>query len=262
MLRSPFGTAGMDSAHRQSPQSFHLPARYRAEWASETHNSTLWRFDLLIGHSTHVVGCASCVAGERERIVRASGAVHVLSEMQARGMLIASTTAAVLPQSHPRRAEVLNVAHELYLGWRRLCENTQSETCQDTQRCGSDLSHECLAGWRWDAAGSTEDGTAHGSAAEGDVDAVFALVLLVLAAEGDTSGGGSIAPHRGTRPHWWEAVMLWTYQSCAAVINYLSEPQDDAMLESSSTVCCAWVMWLWGGARALALVSCAYVRSR
>ena len=63
---------------------------------------------------------------------------------------------------------MLDTAHELYLGWRRLCEHTEREACQDTHRCGQDRTHECLAGWRWDASGSQELGGTRGSAAVAD----------------------------------------------------------------------------------------------
>ena len=78
------------------------------------------------------------------------------------------------------------------------------------------------------------------------VDATLALVILVLAAEGDgtqqdglrgdTNVGSRSA--RGAefdaivRPDWWEAAMLWTFQSCGAVLHYLSAPQNDNLVES------------------------------
>ena len=61
------------------------------------------------------------------------------------------------------------------------------------------------------------------------MDATFALVILVLAAEG---GDGASPLH--TRPKWWEAAMLWAFQSCGAVLHYLGTTQSDDLVESGS----------------------------
>ena len=106
----PFGAASVEPVQRPPPHSFHVAAVYREDWASDLHTTTLTRFDAFIEHHTTVVETLSL--GGRVRMVRSSSresGTTVLSEEQARGMLIASTAAAVLSR-HPRRSEVNQLA--------------------------------------------------------------------------------------------------------------------------------------------------------
>ena len=227
MEPAPFGASVTDTVHRPPPRLFHLPALYRAEYheAVRSHNSSLRRVDDFMSQLTTVVG--TTLSGSHVRLVRSGERSEVLSEGQGLGILIAASTAAALPPTHPRRAGLIEMAHQLYLGWRRLCEQTEREACQDSHRCGGDSRHECLAAWRWDSLGVVELGV--GSAADGDVDAVLGLVVLVLAAEAESGVVGSSGD--GEVRGWWLSLVLWTYQSCRAVLNYLSEVQDDELLE-------------------------------
>ena len=86
------------------------------------------------------------------RVVHSSGgaAGGVVSEGQGYGLVLSGALAAAMPASHPRRAEVVATAHELFVGWRTMCERTDDNSCQTGHMCGDDGAHECLPSWKFD----------------------------------------------------------------------------------------------------------------
>ena len=120
--------------------------------------AALEKFDSFIHHITVTQHIKS---GQYEvRTVQSSGGVAqggVVSEGQAYGLMAASALARSLPITHPRRADVLATAHELYLGWSRMTQRTgQPEGGYD--RLGATCQHEydqSINGFRDLCGGST-----------------------------------------------------------------------------------------------------------
>ena len=112
-------------------------------------------------------------------------------------------------------AEVLELAYELYLGWRRMCERTRVDSCQDTHKCGADERHECLAGWKFDSNVEEEVGT--GSASDGDADAILGMVLLASAAEASAALASTVvdecARRRKTPPSGMSSLSFTSFHS-------------------------------------------------
>lgn len=157
------------------------------------------------------------------RAVHSSGgaAGGVVSEGQGYGLMLAGIVAASLPNGHARRPEMIGLAYEFFLGWRRMCERTAVNSCQDTHMCGPNGEFECLPSWKFDSAITAEVGT--GSAPDGDEDAILGMVFLVLAAEQEAAA-----------PAWLGPLTQWTYQSCRAFLEHLSVPH--ATLKASNGV--------------------------
>jgi len=122
------------------------------------------------------------------RAVHSSGgaAGGVVSEGQGYGLFLGGAIVAVLPRGHARRAELTSRAYEYFLGWRKMCELTAADSCQEHALCGGEgeARHECLPSWKFDDRLTAEIGT--GSATDGDADAILGMLLLVLATEYDS----------------------------------------------------------------------------
>jgi hypothetical protein len=86
------------------------------------------------------------VGGRVVRTVLSSGGVaggSLVSEGQGYGMLITGLVANSLPNWHPRRSQVIEQAHQLYLGWQMMslrsgqmegARHTYYGTCQTRRR--------------------------------------------------------------------------------------------------------------------------------
>lgn len=135
--------------------------------------------------------------GHSVRVVHSEGGVAggVVSEGQGYGLLLAAGAVSALPSSHPRHAELLETAYELFLGWRLMCERTSNVGCRAQQLCGGEF--DCLPSWKWDDSLATELGT--GSAPDGDEDAILGMAILSL-----------VTRHEETPPSWWQEVAEWT----------------------------------------------------
>ena len=107
------------------------------------------------------------------RAVHSSGgaAGGVVSEGQGYGLFLAGATLAALPAGHARRAEIVDLAYEYFNGWRRMCELTVANSCQDNHFCGDADQYKCLPSWKFDDDITAEQGT--GSAPDGDEDAIL-----------------------------------------------------------------------------------------
>lgn len=146
------------------------------------------------------------------RVVLSSGgaAGGVISEGQGYGLLIAGAVLGSLDPEDHRFAYALRIAHELFLGWKYMCEKTsvnKGNTClqrSNLTQCGDHMS-ECFPSWKFDDDLQSEVG--QGSATDGDEDALLGLVLVTLATE-----------NLGVRPGWWQAAAKWAYDSCRAFI--------------------------------------------
>ena len=235
---NPFGTASEQFSGRAQPPRMLMPSRYAREWRDASHESSLAALDAFVSQFTSVVATYS----HKVRVVNSEGgaAGGVVSEGQGYGLLLAASTLAVLPHHHERRMQIEELAYELYLGWRRMCERTVRNSCQDSHKCGEDEQHECLAGWKFDEHVDMEVGT--GSASDGDADAILGMILLVLAAEmhADQGAASSVqysaaSEHSAAAllaadetPSWEQHLMRWTYQSCRAFVTYLTTTQAAA----------------------------------
>ena len=106
-----------------------------AGWAAvASHDLSLQRLDDVIQTLSAVVASDS---GFNVRAVRSSGgaAGGVVSEGQGYGLLLTGIVAASLPRDHPRRAEILALGFELFLGWKRMCLRTNVNSCAACRIC-------------------------------------------------------------------------------------------------------------------------------
>ena len=74
------------------------------------------------------------VLGSAARAVLSSGgaAGGVVSEGQGYGLLVSGAILASLPADHPDHNAVLDLTYEYFLGWRRMCELSNSpSSCQE-----------------------------------------------------------------------------------------------------------------------------------
>ena len=160
----------------------HLQPTLESWTASEPFVLSLARLDEFTSALTTSV--STTLSGSRVRAVHSSGgaAGGVISEGQGYGMLLAGATLAALPQAHGRRTEVIDLTLEYFNGWRRMCELTNQNSCQQNHFCGNQGQYKCLPSWKFDDDLTVERGT--GSAPDGDED-------FILGACGCT---GSTAP--------------------------------------------------------------------
>merc|ERR1719482_2043804 len=142
--------------------------------------------------------------------------------------------AAALDEGHPRRQEIVGLALELFNGWRRMCEQTVANSCQDTHMCGPHNDEECLPSWKFDDDLTAEIGT--GSAPDGDEDAILGMLQLVLATKDDSP-----------RPEWWDDVARWTYQSCRAFLEHLTVPHPTLTASNGQPLRALKLGSCWGG---------------
>merc|ERR1719359_252513 len=142
--------------------------------------------------------------------------------------------AGALPADHPERAQIIETAYELFLGWRRMCELTVELSCQDTRFCGQDNAHECLPSWQFDDQLTAEVGT--GSAPDGDEDAILGMILLVLATERDSP-----------KPAWWESVAQWSFQSCFAFLEHSTVTHPTLLASNGQPLRALKLGSCWGG---------------
>ena len=180
------------------------------------------------------------------RVVHSSGgaAGGVVSEGQGYGIMLAGMLAAALPLDHPYREEVLLYGHELYLGWRRMCELTTINSCQDTHMCGPDGAHECLPSWKFDdrMAGEAADcpwaeqSLCTGSAPDGDEDAILGMILLVLATAQDTPA-----------PAWRSGMALWAIQSARAFLEHQTVTHPTRTASNGQPLRAVKLGSCWGG---------------
>ena len=73
--------------------------------------------------------------------------------------MLAGLMAANLAPGHSRRTDVITLAHQMFNGWKQMCESTVSNSCQDTHLCGPNADQECLPSWKFDDAITAELGT-------------------------------------------------------------------------------------------------------
>ena len=202
-------------------------------WAQATTSSlSLARLTEFRDSLTSVV--ATDGNGNNVRAVHSSGgaAGGVVSEGQGYGVVLSAAVLAGLPRTHTSRPSVLTLTLELYLGWRRMCERTTSNSCQDSVLC--DGVHECLPSWKFDDQLDSELGT--GSAPDGDEDAILGMVMLVLAAEGDSP-----------TPSWWESLGSWTYESCRAFLTHLTVAHPTERASNGEAMLALKLGSCWGG---------------
>ena len=123
--------------------------------------STVAPYELTLARLDEFTAALTSTVNTSTRVVHSSGgaAGGVVSEGQGYGLLLAGAAAAALPSSHPRHADTTELALEYYWGWRRMCERTVANSCQDSHFCGEDGAHECLPSWKFDDAVEVEIGT-------------------------------------------------------------------------------------------------------
>ena len=144
------------------------------------------------------------VPGSKARAVQSSGgaAGGIVSESQGYGLLLAGSLLASM-SSDSDFGRVSELTHELFLGWRRMCElSAAGGSCQDDEgfQCGGGR-YPCLPHWKFG-----EDLTrvvGRGAAPDGDVDALMGMLLAVLALEGTSR-----------QPDWLDEVGQWAYDTC------------------------------------------------
>jgi len=212
----------------------HIPSR----WVGWAPTISLARLDQFRRELTSIVGRRADPNNDAAtRAVLSSGgaASGVVSEGQGYGLLIAGLLAASLDASHPRRAEVVAFALELYNGWLTMCERTVVNSCQ-TQTCTTPdgSQHECLPSWKFDNSLTTEIGT--GSAPDGDEDAILGMILLVLATKEDHP-----------RPGWWVDVARWAYESCRAFLRELTVAHPTRKAANGRPLLALKLGSCWGG---------------
>lgn len=144
------------------------------------------------------------------RVLHSSGgaAGGVVSEGQGYALFMAGAVAAALPSGHPRKNATVSEAYEYFLGWRRMCELTSANSCQNTPFMCDGGKHECLPSWKFDDRLTREVGT--GSAPDGDEDAILGMILLLLATQ-------------ASPPPWWDELARWTYDSCKSFLAHLTQ---------------------------------------
>ena len=128
-------------------------------------------------------------AGSKYRAVRSSGgaAGGVVSESQGYGLLLAGAILASLQPEDADYQRVMDITHEMFLGWRRMCELSASRgSCQDDEgfQCGGGK-YPCLSHWKFDDDLTYVIGS--GSAPDGDADALAGMLFAVLAMEQESS---------------------------------------------------------------------------
>eukprot|EP00966_Prymnesium_polylepis_P184705 4280884-Prymnesium_polylepis.1 len=203
-------------------------------WATATPASlSLARLDEFCDRLTAVV--AYSADGLGVRAVRSSGgaAGGVVSEGQGYGLFLAASVAAALNSSHARRQDVVELAYELFLGWKQMCERTTHKSCQSGALCAGGL-HECLPSWKFDDNLAAEVST--GSTPDGDEDAIMGMVLLVLATEGDSA-----------RASWWSALGQWAYDSCRAFLAHLTVAHTSLVAQNGQPLRALKLGSCWGG---------------
>jgi len=144
-------------------------------------------------------------AGSKYRAVRSSGgaAGGVVSESQGYGLLLAGAILASLQPEDADYQRVMDITHEMFLGWRRMCELTAARgSCQDDEgfQCGGGK-YPCLSHWKFDDDLTNVIGS--GSAPDGDADALAGMLFAVLAMEQESSP-----------PAWLDEVGQWAYDTC------------------------------------------------
>ncbi|CAE7208875.1 unnamed protein product [Symbiodinium sp. KB8] len=144
------------------------------------------------------------VLGSAARAVLSSGgaAGGVVSEGQGYGLLVSGAILASLPADHPDYNAVLDLTYEYFLGWRRMCELSNSpSSCQEGNfQCGGGQ-YPCLPHWKFAADLTTVLET--GSAPDGDADALTGMILAVLALEA-----------QGSQAAWLAEVGQWAFDTC------------------------------------------------
>lgn len=144
------------------------------------------------------------VSGSKARAVQSSGgaAGGIVSESQGYGLLVAGTVLAAMGSDSDFN-RVSELTHELFLGWRRMCElSAAGGSCQDDEgfQCG-DGRYPCLPHWKFGEDLTRIDG--RGAAPDGDVDALLGMLMAVLALEGTSR-----------EPDWLDEVGQWAYATC------------------------------------------------
>ena len=129
------------------------------------------------------------VSGSMARAVHSSGgaAGGVVSESQGYGLLLSGAILASLQPTDADYQRITTLTHEMFLGWRRMCElSASSGSCQDDEgfQCGGGK-YPCLAHWKFDDDLTNIIGK--GSAPDGDADALAGMLLAVLALEKEPS---------------------------------------------------------------------------
>eukprot|EP00930_Biecheleria_cincta_P043276 TRINITY_DN29730_c0_g1_i1.p1 TRINITY_DN29730_c0_g1~~TRINITY_DN29730_c0_g1_i1.p1 ORF type:complete len:1074 (+),score=175.39 TRINITY_DN29730_c0_g1_i1:111-3224(+) len=145
------------------------------------------------------------VQGSAARAVHSSGgaAGGVVSEGQGYGLLLAGVAFASLDSSNSKWEQTGDLAYEMFLGWRRMCElSASSGSCQDDEgfKCGGG-NYPCLPHWKFGDDLTSVIGK--GAAPDGDADALAGMLLAVMAARRTSS-----------QPTWLDEMGRWTYETC------------------------------------------------
>lgn len=129
-----------------------------AMWASATPGSlSITRLDQFLSTLTTVVAYDNENRGVRAVHSSGGAAGGVVSEGQGYGLFLCAATLAALPSGHSRRADLVIKSYELFLGWRRMCQRTDANSCQSSTLCSD--SNECLPSWKFDDNLDSEVGT-------------------------------------------------------------------------------------------------------
>ena len=145
------------------------------------------------------------ISGSKARAVHSSGgaAGGVVSESQGYGLLLSGAVLASLQPGDADYQRITDLTHEMFLGWRRMCERSASSgSCQDDEgfQCGGGK-YPCLAHWKFDDDLTNIIGK--GSAPDGDADALAGMLLAVMALETD-----------GSQPNWLDEARRMGVGAC------------------------------------------------
>lgn len=191
-----------------------------------TPSSTQWTENvldtLLLPQFINFVGSHTTVEGSTSegdlRAVQSSGgaAGGVVSEGQGYGIMIAGMLAFKMPANNPNRTMVIQRGYEMFLAWKRMCELTTINSCQDEYFCTIDgINYKCLPSWKFQSNLQAEaascpwaqDSLCTGSAPDGDEDAILGMIFLVLATASDP-------------PTWRTGMTKWALESIRAFLEH------------------------------------------
>jgi len=126
-----------------------------------------------------------------------------VSEGQGYGLLLAGIAFASLDSSSVKWEETGDLAYEMFLGWRRMCElSAGSGSCQDDEgfKCGGG-SYPCLPHWKFGDDLTSVIG--QGAAPDGDADSLAGMLLAVMAGR-----------RANRQPAWLDEMGMWAYETC------------------------------------------------
>ena len=127
-----------------------------------------------------------------------AGTGSVLSESQGSGLLSSAIALASLDETDSNRETAMNQFYGYFNGWKTMCINSSSGSCQNTKYCYHlSGTAPCLPGWKHSADLRNVEGT--GATPDADADAILGMIVAIKALE----NGSSL-------PSWYEELRQWT----------------------------------------------------